>query len=348
MRADGVAVVRSQRWSLARLFTGLQRGDILARNGTVTWPIELAVGLSTVAAAVLARIAIEQVVGGVIPFVLTFPMVIVATLLAGARAGIVAAIGCQALVVFFVFPHWTVTRVGSTSAANLVLSSLALLLTIWATAAYRTAAAQLRQTCQREVKTLSLLIGEMDHRTKNNFQIAAALLSTQARASASTEVTIELQRAAVRLESIASVYRNLGLAGRQAHQLMLDEYLTEIVGSLRAGFVPAGIDLSLTSSPIAMEAHKALMIGLIVNEWVTNAVKYAFGDGAGTIVIDARQVGTEVMVVVADDGVMASAVRQPGIGSRLIQGLADAIDATITIERDHGTSCLLRVPEQRG
>ncbi|MBJ6123455.1 hypothetical protein [Sphingomonas mollis] len=135
----------------------------------------LIAGLATLG-AVIARLAVEHVVGGVAPFVLTFPAVMIATLVSGGRAGAIAAVSLQLLTIRYVFPNWISPRGGvSIDLANVILSTLALAGTIWATASYRRTAAVLRSRCEQQVHTLSLLNAEMDHRTKNNYQIAAGL-----------------------------------------------------------------------------------------------------------------------------------------------------------------------------
>lgn len=304
---------------------------------------DIMVAAGAVVLAVLARIAIEQVVGGVVPFTLTFPVVLAATLWAGARAGTITAVGCQLLTIRFVFPNWTAEHGGQpTDIANLVLSTGSLALMIWAVASYRRVSRQLRRQCEREVKTLSLMIGEMDHRTKNNFQIAAHLLSDQARTSESTDVARELGRAAGRLGSIASVYRNLMLVKDRSGAVGLGAYLADIVGLLRDGIVPQEVTIAVRSENIQVSAHSAMIIGLLVNEWIANAVKYAFPEGRGTIRVAAERSGSALVVTVADDG-RGGAQIGSGNGSRLMDGLASTIDGSISVRRDGGTTCVLRV-----
>lgn len=322
-------------------FTWTTRAVDLGDSPSLVTDILVAAG--AIVLAVLARIGIEQVSGGLTPFTLTFPAVLATTLWAGARAGTLTAVGCQLLTIRFVFPNWTAEHGGQpTDIANLVLSTASLAAMIWAVASYRRVSRQLRHQCEREVKTLSLMIGEMDHRTKNNFQIAAHLLSDQARTSGSGDVARELSRAAGRLGSIASVYRNLMLVKDRSGEVGLGSYLEDIVGLLRDGIVPQEVTIAVRSENIQVSAHSAMIIGLLVNEWIANAVKYAFPEGRGTILVSADRIGAALVVAVADDG-PGSVQIGSGNGSRLMNGLAATIDGSISVLRDGGTTCVLRV-----
>lgn len=304
-----------------------------------------ATGLAAIVVAALVRIVIEQFVNAVVPFVLTFPAVIGATLLGGALAGVIAAAGCQALVLIYVFPYWTrAGGHGPDELANLALSTLTLLLTIGAVAAYRRATEQLRLRCQDEVTTLSLLVREIDHRTKNNFQIAAGLLLSQARAAQDERVSQELNLAATRLQAIASVYPKLTMDGSSNSSVSLTEYLSRLCDALRDGIVPENISLEFSGDAIALTASQAISIGLIVNEWVANAVKYAFTGGAGKIRVNVVGSPDGVTVEVVDNGKGMAADAPAGLGSKLILGLVRALEGQLGINVNNGTRRTLWLP----
>ena len=307
-----------------------------------------AVGLGAICAAVLARLLIEQLVDAVVPFVLTFPAVIGATLLGGALAGVIAAAGCQALVLIYVFPYWTRTGgQGPDEIANLVLSTFTLLLTIAAVAAYRRATERLRFRCQDEVTTLSLLVREIDHRTKNNFQIAAGLLLSQAKAARNEQVSQELTLAATRLQAIASVYPKLTIDSTPDSDVSLTEYLSRLCDALRDGVVPESISLEFTGDAITVTASQAISIGLIVNEWVANAVKHAFTDTAGKIQVSWVGDGDGITVEVVDNGKGMAADTPTGLGSKLILGLVRALGGRLDIDAEDGTRRSLRLPPSK-
>lgn len=303
------------------------------------------IGLACVATAATARLLLEQVFPAVLPFTLTFPVVIVGTLLAGAGAGWIALVGCQLLTILFVLPHW-VRDSGDRpqEIANLVLATLSLAIAVWATASYRRLSGMLRQQCEREVETLSLFIREMDHRTKNNFQIAASLLSTQSIAAERPEVREQLDVAASRLVSMASVYHNLSRREAGQGDVPLRAHLEQVAGALREGLLGPGVTLEVTGDEVEVKAASALTIGLVVNEWITNSAKYAFPGRGGHIrvCIDARP--AELRIEVRDDGIGMDPAQARGMGSRLIANLVGALGGTTLVLQENGTRCVLAVP----
>lgn len=318
------------------------------------WATDILVAAAAAIGASAARIVVEQVVGGVAPFVLSFPAVMIATLVAGGRAGVIAAVCCQLLTIRFVFPNWISPHGGvSTDLANVVLSTLALAGTIWATASYRRTAATLRSRCEQQVRMLTLLNAEMDHRTKNNYQVAAGLLAHQSLAALDPAVARELDTAAARLETIASVYQGLPTQLDNTGSIDLADHLDRVVSLLRSGAFPDAITLHYRADHIQVAGDVAVVAGLIVNEWVTNALKHAFGGGPGRIVVDVVATDGQIRVRVSDDGEIGGpedgvAEGGKGRGSDLMQALAHAIHAGITIAYHGGTRCQLTIPIAAG
>ena len=309
-----------------------------------TLAFDAAVAALCIGLAILARLGIEQVVGGVAPFVLTFPAVLVATLVAGGRAGAIAAAGCQLLAIRFVFPNWISSHGGiTTDLANVVLSTLALGATVWTATSYRRTSTLLRSQCEQRVGTLSLLITEMDHRTKNNFQIAANLLAHQSMTSFDPEVARELDKAAERLAAIASVYQNLTVSTSLGKNIDLADHLGRIVDMLRAGATPDRVLVSYRAEHVSVALDRSLIIGLIVNEWVSNALKHAFADRAGYIAISIVRRDGLIELIVQDDGSDHGLPRVGGRGSDLITSLAEVIGGKVTVasRANHGTRCSL-------
>ncbi len=303
----------------------------------------LIAGLAT-AGTVVARLVVEHVVGGVAPFVLTFPAVMIATLVGGGRAGLITAVSCQLLTIQYVFPNWVSPHGGiSTDLTNVVLSTLALAGTIWVTASHRRTAAALRGRCEQQVHTLSLLNAEMDHRTKNNYQIAAGLLAHQSLSSLDPVVARELDMAATRLETIASVYQDLPAQLDSTRSIDLADHLDRVVSLLRTGATPEYITIRYRADHIQVSSDVAVVAGLIVNEWVTNALQHAFEGGPGNISVDVADKVDNIRVTVADDGNAAGEV-DGGQGSKLMTSLAKAVHAKVAIVYQGGTRCALMIP----
>ena len=97
-----------------------------------------------------------------------------------------------------------------------------------------------------------------------------------------------------------------------------------------------------------MTGDQASTLGLIVSEAVTNAVKYAFGDGGGRVLVSARNLPDDMIeVCVKDDGCGATATVKPGLGSRLLTALAAQLGGRATVTGGAGTLVRVTYPALR-
>ena len=298
--------------------------------------------------AVVGRAVCDLLSPGVVAYAFVFPATIFASLIAGARSGYIAAGCCQLLIWYFVIPPHRSFEISTADAIGLFVATASLLLTIWAVSSFRATSMRLQEEQERHVELLSLALREVDHRTRNNFQIAASLLLSRAAGEGDTRLRDELQNAAGRLQSLAAAYSNLALSSSDLSTVLVHEHLREICDRVREGMLPAGVSLSFDAEPVQMPAQSAVAIALIVNECLTNAAKHAFPDGLGAVAVWLRPDGGDVLVTIEDDGIGHKGNRAGGTGSKLIDMMARSLKAEFKISSggttDRGTSCELRVP----
>ncbi len=171
------------------------------------------VALAGIALAVGLRLTLERVAPGLAPFVLTFPVIAAVTLVAGARSGLMTMIGCQLLIWYVLLPPAYSFVVDSlTTLVNLLLVTAAQLLLLWALSAYRTVMVRAQAESQQRIDDLSLALREIDHRTKNNFQLAISLLEIQGRNSHEPRPAIGAHACGV---AVAGACRGLQESGAQ-------------------------------------------------------------------------------------------------------------------------------------
>ncbi len=305
--------------------------------------------MSAVGLAAAGRLVVDAFTPGVIAYAFVFPAVIFAALLAGTRAALIAAAVCQLLIWYYVIPPRRDFAISTPDAIGLLIASASLLLTIIPVSAFRAMSLRLRDEQQRHVDLLSLALREVDHRTRNNFQIAASLLLSRAAGQDDPNVRQELQAAAGRLQSLASVYSNLALSSADLSTVLLHDHLREVCERIQEGMLPPGVVLSFDAEPIQVPAQKAVSIALIVNECLTNAAKHAFPDGLGAVAVWVRPEDGQIRLTIEDDGVgHGSQIDNSGTGSKLLAVLASSLDATLEIKQatttDRGTRCELKVP----
>ena len=104
--------------------------------------------------------------------------------------------------------------------------------------------------------------------------------------------------------------------------------------------------LTLKTDPVEIDPDRAVAIGIIVNELVMNAVKYAYPDGAGPIHVDLVAQGDDVALSITDDGVGLNVKTDPrstGMGQRIVSAMATKLDASVERDPAHaGTRIVLR------
>lgn len=181
------------------------------------------------------------------------------------------------------------------------------------------------------------LLKEVHHRVKNNMQIISSLIRMQERVGTSSEETIR------RVQAMALVHDLIATQGEFA-AVDLGAYTHRLIDTMRSG--PGhGIAFEVEASPVAIVLDRAMPFALILSEVVTNAIRHAFKERRGTIEVSLSQGVGSVRLRVHDDGFgFNSEVDGRGFGLRLVESLAKQLDATLSFEREHGTTFTMTFP----
>jgi two-component sensor histidine kinase len=167
---------------------------------------------------------------------------------------------------------------------------------------------------------------------KNNLQAVSSLVQLQ-------PIPAELRRAmSSRIAAMVGLHEHLYNTD-QYERVQLDDYLSRLLSDLAVTY-QASVRIDKALEPVAVARDQAMPIGLIVNEVVSNALKYAFPDGrSGTISVRLMREGEDrLCLVIADDGVgFAPDGVSPGMGTRLIEGFVGQLGGTHRFEAGHGT-----------
>ena len=308
---------------------------------------ELVVGVGVTAFFVGIRLALTPLIGEVAPFALSVIAVVIAALIGGWRAGLVSMVLGSLLIWYLVLPPQRSFEIQSGATALVLTSGMlteGILLLALGVYQREVRAGQLER--MRRINFLGHALKEMDHRTKNNFQIVTSLLTLQASRSASAEVKAALGEAAERLKAMAAVYDALAPSSQGLAAVRLQDHLQEICDQISRGIMPDGIALSTDFEPILVPHEAAVAIGIIVNELVTNACKHAFGDGGGAIKVRAWREDGAAYIEVEDDGRgFVAGEAKPGLGSRLVTAFLQRMKGRSEVRTSpEGTAHRLRVP----
>jgi two-component sensor histidine kinase len=172
-----------------------------------------------------------------------------------------------------------------------------------------------------------LLLQELQHRVKNNNQSLLSLLRLQLATVTNMEARENLQKIENRIRALGFVNAQLQ-AGARANLVDLGQYLMAIVASL-FNFQNGGeteVKLTTQISQVEVSTERAQAIGLILNEFLTNSFKYAFGEGHGHFSLHLGHEGGRAQLVMADDGPGMPEGARPGLGLNLIDILTKQIE----------------------
>lgn len=228
---------------------------------------------------------------------------------------------------------------------GLVVAAVLVLLLVRGRRRARRDAQQLAATntaLQGALKDRELLLRELHHRVKNSLQTVTSLLRVQSREVPEGPARETLEEAGRRVKSMALVHQDLYLKpGREG--VAMDQYVPKLAeGLLRAHALDQRVALHLQVDPVQLNADSAVPLGLVLNELLTNAAKHAFpGDRRGTIHVALHDRGTELELLVRDDGVGYNGAHRAGdtgLGSGILATFADTLRAAWTVEHADGTT----------
>lgn len=197
--------------------------------------------------------------------------------------------------------------------------------------AHEAAQASLRESNDR----LQALLAEVNHRVANSLQIVSAFVAMQSRVLTDESARAALTDTQRRIQAIAQVHRRLYTAD-SVQSVDMAEYLASLLAELSETWSTpdAPRDIKLHAQPVRLATDKAVAVGIIVNELVSNACKYAYApDVAGQVRVLLGADGTDrFTVAVEDDGcgvAEGAGAKGTGLGSKLIGAMAQTLGAEL-------------------
>lgn len=210
-----------------------------------------------------------------------------------------------------------------------------------------------RREAERKLRTAleekEILLREVHHRVKNNLQVVSSLLNLQARATGDPEISKAFEESQNRVQSMALIHEQL----YESHDLSdvdFPEYIRRLSSRLFRSYQVRGdrIELNTEINDVHIGVDLAVPCGLIVNELVSNSLKYAFPeDKAGAILIRVeRMQDSSATLTVADDGVglppEVGFWSTKTLGLRLVRSLVRQIDGEIEVAGPPGAEYRIR------
>jgi two-component sensor histidine kinase len=196
------------------------------------------------------------------------------------------------------------------------------------------------------------LLHEVSHRVTNSLQLIGSLISIQAARISDPAAREALQQARERVQAVMLVHRRL-YTSDEVGAVAIDKYLGALAEELQTSVsaTDLGHRIEVTADPLRVAPDKAVSVGVIVNELVTNALKYAFPAGtAGLIRITlAKQSETNAVLTVEDDGIgystESTTPKGTGLGTLIIGAMAKTLQGTVERESaESGSRTVLSFP----
>jgi two-component sensor histidine kinase len=189
-----------------------------------------------------------------------------------------------------------------------------------------------------------LLLREYSHRINNEFASAISVVSIAAARSSNEQTKAALKAVETQLQSYAQVHHVLQMP---EHSTRIDAgaYVRQLCRAISRSKLDAkGIELLFVERSLQMDSERCWRLGLIVSELITNSARHAFHDSGGTIRVELIPAASFVECKVTDNGMAAPNIR-PGHGSRIMDGLASSLGATIDQQfGPNGTTTVLIFP----
>lgn len=200
----------------------------------------------------------------------------------------------------------------------------------------------------RLVEERDMLMTEVNHRAKNSLSIASSLLGLQGRRQTDGKVRALFEETQERLQAMSRVHDLLSRS-ETAQQIDVATYVRDLCAALTS-IVDDNERIRLEATMqegILVSADTAVPLDIVLTELITNAVKYAFPPPrSGTVLVQAeRRAAGQVEVVIRDDGVGISHLREGSLGFDLVRSLVRQIKGEIGVSSDAGVTVRISFPD---
>lgn len=204
---------------------------------------------------------------------------------------------------------------------------------------------------QASLHEKEVLLKEIHHRVKNNLQIVDSLLRLHSRQVKDAQVAEILLESQNRIKSIALIHEKL-YQSEDLARIQFTEYIPNLVIHLFSSYKinASAVALKVQVDDIALEIDIAIPCGLIINELVSNALKYAFpADRSGEIRVEFRaDPNRMITLTVSDNGIgmpeQFDPIETKSLGLKLVWGLVEQLEGTIALDRHQGTRFTIIFP----
>ena len=200
---------------------------------------------------------------------------------------------------------------------------------------------------EESLKEKEVMLKEIHHRVKNNLQVISSILNLQSSFVSDPNTLEILQESRNRIRSMAIIHENL-YRTEDFSSINFASYLQNLTSNLIASYrVNGEVELKMDLKDIDLVLDQAIPCGLLINELITNALKYAWREGdRGVITINLREHNRMVELEIGDNGIGLpkdfDLIKSDTLGLQLVITLAEQLDAQLKVDVCDGTKYLLK------
>lgn len=205
-----------------------------------------------------------------------------------------------------------------------------------------------RVALEEALRVKELLLQEVNHRVKNSLQLVNSFLLFEVLKLGESEAYSAIMSARSKVDLIARVHQLLYESGMHScvdMKVAIEEIVTDLV--ISAGRDDLKLEFSF-SGDLTVDISQASPLVLVINEIVTNSLKYGLCSKEPKLRVSAVQSGKQIRLVIGDNGPgisSTSANEKPGLGNQIIEGLVNQVRGEIVVQSaDSGTTIVLTVP----
>lgn len=194
------------------------------------------------------------------------------------------------------------------------------------------------------------LLGEIHHRVKNNLTVIFGLLEMQILQSDNNEVIKILRESQGRIQSMSMIHEML-YKTTDLQNVNLTAYIRDLAQTIYKTYhTNDNIHLEIRNeTEIGLSLNKMIPCGLLLNEILTNAYKYAFNNRSnGTIFIDTQLKDGQLILIIGDDGTglpeIETSTKTHSLGMKLIHSFSKQLKAKMTIDNSVGVKYTFQIP----
>jgi two-component sensor histidine kinase len=202
-----------------------------------------------------------------------------------------------------------------------------------------------RQNSERE-----LLLKEIHHRVKNNLQVISSLLSMQSRSMKDGDAKTAVREGQSRIKSMSLIHQKL-YSEDNLSKINMKDYIEELSDFLFKSYKP-GVDIhkKIESDDLLLDVDVAMPLGLIINELISNALKYAFDPKTeGMVRVSLQKDNNDFVLNISDSGkgLPLDFKGNKTMGMNLVNILVEQLDGSMHINQVEGTSFTITFKDKR-